>query len=258
MPRWLLILLWLPALPLPEALAAAAEARVAAAEARVAVASNFLPVLKELAPLFEEQTGHRLRLSSASSGKLYAQIRHGAPFDLFLSADRERPRRLAEAGLARRERVRSYAIGRLVLWLPGKPGDAATCREQLKENPGLRLAIANPRIAPYGAAARDTLLALGMEPDRMDLVFGENIAQTFAFVTSGGTDGGFVAASQLKGDDRRRGCHWPVPAPLHRPLEQVAVLLKRGESNPAARDFFDFLFDRDARQRIGKAGYLLP
>jgi molybdate transport system substrate-binding protein len=251
MPRWLLNLLWLPALLLPQTLAAAAEARVA-------VASNFLHLLKELAPLFEEQTGHRLRISSASSGKLYAQIHHGAPFDLFLSADRERPRRLAAVALANPHRVRSYAIGQLLLWLPEKQGDAAACRAWLKQHPGLRLAIANPRIAPYGAAARETLRALGLAPEKMNLVFGENIAQTLAFVTSGNTDGGFIATSQFTDNMRRRGCHWRVPATLHRPLEQVAVLLKRGEANPAARDFFNFLFGREARQRIGKAGYLLP
>lgn len=229
-----------------------------AAETRVAVASNFINTARQLAEQFHQRSGHRAVLSSASSGKLYAQIRHGAPFDLFLSADAERPERLAEEGLALPSRVRSYALGQLLFWAPAHGGDDQTCRNFLLRHPELRLAVANPRTAPYGAAARETLVALGLNPQSMRLVFGENIAQTFTFVASGGTDAGLVSASQLSGARSTPGCRWLIPASLHRPLVQKAALLQRGAGNPAARAFFDFLFSPEARERISADGYLLP
>jgi len=205
---------------------------------------------------FQQQTGHQLRISSASSGKLYAQIRHGAPFDLFLSADAQRPERLATEGFARPENVRPYAIGQLVFWMPKLDGDANGCRARLLEG-NLRLALANPRTAPYGSAAWETLKALGFNPARLRLIQGENIAQAFTFVASGGADGGFVAASQLTGAGRK-GCRWPVPGDLHAPIVQQAALLKRGEPNPAARAFFGYLLSPESRKILQRAGYLLP
>ncbi len=226
-----------------------------AAEARVAVASNFSQVARELAARFEARSGHQVRISSASSGKLYAQIRHGAPFHLFLSADAERPRRLVKAGLARPQNRRTYAIGRLVFWAPDHPGDAEVCRARLRHLD--RLAVANPRTAPYGAAAVETLKALGRDPGQLRLVVGENIAQAYAFTASGAVEGGLVAAAQIQGRDLT-GCRWPVPERLHHPIEQQAVLLEQGEDNPAAEGFFRFLFSEPARTLIQAAGYRLP
>ena len=226
-----------------------------AAEAQVAVAANFTRVAEQLAARFEARSGHRLRISSASSGKLYAQIRHGAPYHLLLSADAGRPRRLVEAGLARPGNRRTYAIGRLVFWSPRTPGDSNTCRERLLHLD--RLAIANPRTAPYGAAAVETLKALGRDPGNLQLVVGENIAQAYAFTASGAVEGGLVAAAQLQERDPA-GCRWPVPEDLHHPIEQQAVLLERGAGNPAAEDFFHFLFSGPARALIRAAGYRLP
>ncbi len=228
-----------------------------AGETRVAVAANFLDTAHELAARFEKRSGHRVLLSSASSGKLYAQIRNGAPFDLFLSADAERPQRLVEAGLADTGHLRTYAVGRLVFWAPGHPGDAGACRRHLE---GLkRLAMANPRTAPYGAAAWEVLEALGRDPDSLRLVLGENIAQAYTFVASGGVEGGFVAAAQLaRRDPPPPGCRWPVPESLHQPLRQQLVLLRRGRANPAALAFFDFLAGEEAREAIRRSGYDLP
>ena len=232
------------------------SAVLTATEARVAVASNFLPTARQLAAGFKQRSGHTLRISSASSGKLYAQIHHGAPFDLLLSADARRPERLATEGLARPDKVRPYAIGQLVFWMPKQEGDASRCRARLLEG-NLRLALANPRTAPYGSAAWETLEALGFDPAKLPLIQGENVAQAFAFVASGSADGGFVAASQPTAGNRE-GCRWPVPGELHAPIVQKAALLKRGEPNPAARAFFAYLLGPEARQVIRRAGYLLP
>ncbi|HIE54626.1 MAG TPA: molybdate ABC transporter substrate-binding protein [Chromatiaceae bacterium] len=240
------------------ALLLAGSLHASAAEVRVAVASNFLNTAEKLADQFRHQSGHRVLLSSASSGKLYAQIRHGAPFDLFLSADAERPERLASEGLAVPSQVKSYALGQLVFWAPAYQGDERNCRDYLLHHRDLRLAVANPRTAPYGAASHEALSALGLNPENMRLVFGENIAQTFAFVASGGTDGGMVAASQLVADSSTPGCRWPIPANLYPPLVQKAVLLQRGADNPAAQAFFDFLSSTEAREQISAAGYLPP
>lgn len=228
----------------------------AAGDARVAVASNFLPTLRLLAEDFASQTGHRLRISSASSGKLYAQILNGAPFELFLSADSLRPQRLLAEGAVADGRIGTYARGRLVLWLPRRQTDAEGCRALLSSSPGLRLAMANPRTAPYGQAAWQALTALGLEPEKMNLVFGDNVAQAWTFANSGAVDGGLVAAAQLR--PHHPGCRWLLPEKLHSPLDQQAVLLERGEDNPAAQAFFRYLFGPTARRLIAQAGYQLP
>ncbi len=226
-----------------------------AEEIRVAVAANFEPTARALADAFEARSGHRVVLSSASSGSLYAQIRNGAPFDLFLSADADRPRRLTREGAAA-GKARLYAIGRLVWWAPRQRGDAARCRRRLLR--AKRLAMANPQTAPYGLAAAQTLKKLAINPAYLKIVTGENIGQTYAYVASGAVEGGFVAASQLVRSHESRGCRWPVPASLHPPLEQGAVLLRRGGGKPAARAFFRYLFSAEARQLIRDSGYELP
>jgi molybdate transport system substrate-binding protein len=226
----------------------------AAGEALVAVASNFADTARRLAQEYQAASGHRIRISSASSGKLFAQIRHGAPFDLFLSADAQRPRRLQQEGLTLSGSLRTYALGRLVFWDPDHRGDAEACRQRLRQ--AKRIAMANPRTAPYGAAARQVLQALGLRT--VTPVLGENIAQAYAFTAAGSVDGGFVAASQLSAQAPPRGCRWPVPERLHQPLRQQMVLLQRARDNPAARGFHRFLQSPRAGELIRQAGYRLP
>lgn len=211
-----------------------------AGHASVAVASNFAAPMKQLAADFERQTGHTLTISTGATGKFYAQIRNGAPFDVLLAADDATPARLMREGAAVARQT--YAIGRLVLWsaTPGyvTDGDGALRARRFK-----RLAIANPRLAPYGAAALETLTRLGLADALAPrFVVGENIAQTHQFVASGNAELGFVALSQVTQDGRLTGgSAWIVPASLHAPIRQDAVLLKRGADNDAARALFDFL-----------------
>ena len=223
-------------------------------EVRVAVAANFAPVLAQLAAPFTEASGHHLRVSSGSSGKLYAQISHGAPFDVLLSADAERPRRLEADGQVVAGSRFTYARGRLVLW-SAKPGVVDNRGEVLRRGTFRRLAIANPRIAPYGAAAQDVLEGLRLwHAVQGRLVQGEDIGQTFQFVYTGNAELGFVAWSQIKARGES-GSFWLVPEALHRPIEQQAVLLTGAADNAAARAFLEFLCGPRAREIIAAAGY---
>lgn len=212
----------------------------AAGRASVAVASNFAAPMKQLAADFERQTGHTLTISTGATGKFYAQIRHGAPFDVLLAADDATPARLMREGAAVARQT--YAIGRLVLW-SAAPGYVTDGEAVLRARRFKRLAIANPRLAPYGAAALETLTRLGLADALTPrFVVGENIAQTHQFVASGNAELGFVALSQVTQDGRLvGGSAWIVPASLHAPIRQDAVLLKRGADNDAARALFDFL-----------------
>lgn len=223
-------------------------------DVRVAVAANFAPVVAQLTAPFAEATGHRLLISGGSSGKLYAQIAQGAPFDVLLSADAERPRRLEAQGLAVAGSRFTYARGRLVLWSP-KPGVVDDRGEVLQRGEFKRLALANPRIAPYGAAAQDVLQALGLwEALRARFVQGEDIGQAFQFVHTGNAELGFVAWAQVKAQGQT-GSFWLVPETLHRPIEQQAVLLTRAGDSQAAQAFLDFLRSKPAREIIARAGY---
>lgn len=237
----LTLLLWLSLLALP----------VAADEIRVAVASNFLSTLKQLAPQFEAESGHRLRISSGSTGKFYAQIRHGAPFDLLLAADTERPERLVEEGLADAESRFTYAYGRLVLWAPGTATEG--CRQRLSAGRFRHLAIANPKTAPYGRVAEELLKQLALwERVRSKLVRGENIVQTLQFVESGNAELGLVAFSLVKGREAE-GCLWMVPEQEYRPLAQQAVALTR--ASEASYSFLTYLRSDAARALIAASGY---
>lgn len=230
---------------------------------RLAVASNFATVIDDIAAGFERDTGHELSVSLGSTGKHFAQILHGAPFDVFLAADTERPERLESTGRIVPGSRFTYAIGRLVAWAPRRdslrlPADLAKPTADRLE-PGAdyrRVAIANPRLAPYGRAARDTIVGLGLWDEVSPrLVRGENIGQTFQFVYSGNADIGFVAASQLVTHAQRiRGARWEVPADLHDPIEQQAALLRDSE---AGRAFMAYLRSTGARQMIHDAGYRL-
>lgn len=211
-----------------------------AGQASVAVASNFAAPMKQLAAQFEQATGHTLLISTGATGKFYAQIKNGAPFDVFLAADDATPARLMREGDAVARQT--YAIGRLVLW-SATPGYVTGNDDVLRQSRFKRLAIANPKLAPYGAAAVEVLTRLKLA-DRVHakLVIGENIAQTYQFVASGNAELGFVALSQVTQDGKlARGSVWLVPASLHAPIRQDAVLLRRGEPNAAARALFDFL-----------------
>lgn len=229
--------------------------RAFAATATVAVATNFARPLEALTAAFRARTGHDLVVSSGATGKLYAQIREGAPFDVFLAADEEKPTALVEQGLARPESRFTYAEGRIVLWSSDARG-AADCRALLDTGTG-KIALANPAMAPYGVAAGQTLRALGLSNAIQGrLVLGENIGQAFAFVETGNAIAGFVALAQMV--DRPtdgKGCRWDVPASMHEPIAQQAVLLTRGADNEAARAFLDFLQGDEAKAVIRGFGY---
>lgn len=227
---------------------------VAADEVRVAVAANFGAPAEALAQAFAEETGHTVSISTGSSGALFAQITQAAPFAVFLSADEERPKALVDQGFAIAGSQMTYALGRLVLW-SADPGLVDADGDVLTTDSFAHLAIANPETAPYGAAAMDVLDARGLADALSDrLVTGESIAQAFAFVRSGNAELGFVAASQVASETG--GSAWPVPAEMHAPIRQDAVLLEAG--NPAAEAFLDFLGSRKAREIIANFGYDLP
>ena len=224
----------------------------------VAVASNFIQAARELATEFEAQTGHEVLFSASSSGKLYAQISHGAPFDVFLSADEERPTLLAEKGLAVPESRFTYATGQLTLWSVDDSYMGKDCAAELKAGRFDKLAIANPRTAPYGVAAEQAMTALGLKPAELAarIATGESIAQTLQFVASRSASMGFIATAQLGLPDIPAGtCRWPVPAEYHAPIRQQAVLLARSADKPAAVAFMAFLADAEASKVIRAHGY---
>lgn len=234
----------------------AAFATAQAAEVRVAVAANFTAPMKQIAQSFEQETGHKSVLSFGSTGNLYAQIRNGAPFDALLSADDETPRRLEQEGLALAGTRFTYAIGRLVLWSP-LPDFVDAKGDVLRKGTWARLAVANPKLAPYGAAAMETLDKLGLtQVVQPRLVQGENIAQTYQFVMTGNAPLGFVALSQVvSGGKLTHGSAWIVPDNLHAPIQQEAVLLSRSQGNPAAQALMAHLRSDKVRALIQGMGY---
>lgn len=225
-------------------------------ESVVAVAANFSGAMTEIVAAFEKQTGHTVKLSFGSSGKFYAQIVNGAPFQAFFSADQAKPEALERNGEIVPGSRFTYAVGALVLW---------SAREDLVDPEGKvlgtgrfgKLALANPRLAPYGEAAAEVLRRLGLEQaTRGRWVEGENIAQAYLFVRSGGADLGFVALSQVLDEGEiRRGSAWRVPAELHEPIRQDAVLLRSGTQSEAARALLEFVKGPVAREIILARGY---
>lgn len=234
------------------------SAALPAAEVHVAVAANFAAPMRSIVAEFERSTGHEVRVSLGSTGKFYAQIVNGAPFEVFLAADDTTPARLEREGLAVPGSRFTYSIGRLVLWSP-RPGVVDENGAVLRGGRFRHLALANPRLAPYGVAAIETLTALGLlEQVRARFVQGENIAQAFQFVSSGNADLGFVALAQVFADQRiTRGSAWIVPEHLHQPIRQDAVLLARGRDNPAAAALLRFLQTPHTRALIRAYGYTL-
>ncbi len=227
---------------------------VPAAQTNVAVAANFTEVAKELAAAFKAKTGHEAVLSFGSSGQFYTQITQGAPFQVFLSADAARPRKLVDDGLAVPGSNFTYAIGKLVLW--SKTPGLVKGEETLKAASFAKLAIINPIAAPYGAAAVETMKFLKVyDALKPKIVEGATVIQAFQFVETGNAELGFVALSQFTGPET--GSRWLVPQELYSPIRQDAVLLKSGMSNEAATGFIAFLRSPKARAIIEKYGYVL-
>lgn len=220
----------------------------------VAVASNFAHTARAITKSFEAETGYQARLSFGSSGKLYAQIVHGAPFSVFLSADTEKPAALANSDMVAARAT--YAMGRLMIWIP-EPGQQ-DWPAQLADPTLGKIALANPRLAPYGEAASQTLQHLNLLTTRNRWITGENIAQTFQFVDTGNAGAGFIARSQMQSGAPLKGLVEVVPATWHDPIRQDAVLLKKSRDNPAAIAFYEFLTGPIARRLIEQDGYTLP
>ena len=219
----------------------------------VAVAANFTVAAREIAAAFENATGDPALLSFGSTGQLYAQIVQGAPFEVFLAADEERPRLTEREGLAVPGSRRTYAVGRLVLFSmeEGRVRGPGALRD-----PDLgRIALANPALAPYGRAAMEVVRALGLEAVLRDRqVIGQNVSQAHQFVRTGNAELGFLALSQIASS--ADGSHWLVPQDLHAPIRQEAVLLKAGRNNPAAARFLDFLGSETSLEILRRHGYL--
>lgn len=229
---------------------------VLADDVQVAVAANFTAPIEEIGKAFNKATGHQLKVSTGSSGKFYAQIKNGAPFQVFLSADEEKPALLEKDGLAVQGSRFTYAIGKLVLW-SADPAVVDTKGQILMKNQFNKMAIANPKTAPYGEAAMETLGALKikslLEPK---LVMGENIGQTYQFVATGNAEIGFVALSQVTRENKiTSGSAWVVPEKLYSPIKQDAVLLVNGKDSPAARLLMTFLRSEDTLNVIKSYGY---
>jgi molybdate transport system substrate-binding protein len=227
-----------------------------AAEVTVAVAANFSAPMQKIAAAFERETGHRVALAVGSTGRFYAQVRNGAPFQVLLAADDETPAKLEQEGFAVAGTRFTYAIGRLALW--SAAADGVDARGEVLRAPGTgKVAIADPRLAPYGAAALEAMTRLGVaDALRPRLVQGESIGQAYQFVASGNAAIGFVALSQvLVGGRVDRGSAWVVPAELHAPLKQDAVLLAPGRGQPAALALLAYLRSDAARAVIRAHGY---
>jgi len=230
--------------------------QVSAGEIRVAVASNFADAIKVIAHKFEAESGHTVKLVFGSTGKHYAQIRNGAPFDIFFAADVRRPEQLERDGEIETDSRFTYAIGKLILWSPR--ANYVDPAGDVVESGGFRyLAIANPRLAPYGKAAQEVLQDRGVwEAFKRKMVRGENIGQTFQFVSSGNAELGFVAYSQIKRPGQSiEGSFWEVPSELYSPINQQAVLLV--DKDPA-REFVSYMKSDEILEIIRGFGYGTP
>ena len=238
------ITMWTSALPL------------LAAQAQVAVAANFVAPLKAVAAVLEKTTGHTLAITAGATGKLYAQIKNGAPFDVLLSADRATPETLEQQGLTVPGSRFTYATGKLVLW--SSNAQRVDAHGKVLALPALgKVAYANPKLAPYGAAAVEVMDNLGLTAALSPkLVQGESIGQTYTFAFSGNADVGFVALSQvLKGGRLKSGSMWLVPQNLYTPIHQDAVILKTGTGNEAAQALMKLLQSPNIRDLIRSYGY---
>jgi molybdate transport system substrate-binding protein len=228
-----------------------------AGEVRVAVAANFTAPMQKIAQAFEQDTGHKAQLAFGATGKFYAQIKNGAPFAVLLAADDETPARLEKEGLAVAGARFTYATGRLALWskTPNLVDDKG---EVLRSNRFEKLAIADPKLAPYGVAAMEVIQHLGVQANVVPkLVQGESIGQTYQFVSTENAQLGFVALSQISFDGRiSQGSAWVVPQSMHTPLKQDAVLLNAGKDNAAAVALLKYLQADKAIAIVRSYGYV--
>lgn len=223
----------------------------------VAVAANFVPPFREIALEFEKSTGYNVQVAAGSSGNFYSQIKNGAPFDVFFSADMERPKLLENEGLGVKDSRFTYAIGRLVLWSPN--ADLVKGEETLRSKTFKRLAMANPKTAPYGVAAMQAMQKLELwENLQPHIVMGESLGQTMGFIESGNAQLGFVAVSQvLDPKIQGQGSRWDVPDHLHEPIKQDVILLTKAKDNQAAKALMGFIGGPQAKKIIERYGYEL-
>jgi len=238
------------------ALAAVLLPTAHAGEVSVAVAANFTAPMQKIAAQFEQDTGHKAQLSFGATGKFYAQIANGAPFGVLLAADDTTPEKIGKEGLGDGSTRFTYAVGRLVLW-SRQAGYVDAEGKVLQQTDWRHIAIANPRLAPYGLAAMQTLDRLGLTAQvQPRFVQGENISQTYQFVASGNAPLGFVALSQvMEGGRLREGSAWMVPAGMHAPIRQDAIVLKPAQGNAAAAALMQYLRGQKARAIIQSYGY---
>jgi molybdate transport system substrate-binding protein len=234
------------------------SAATPAAEVQVAVAANFSGPFEKIAADFAAETGHKVVTAVGSTGKFYAQIRHGAPFEVLLSADDETPKKLIADSAAVAGSQFTYARGKLVLW-SAKPGLVDDKGTVLMRGDVARIAICDAKLAPYGLAAEETLKALKLfDTLKPKFVTAESISQAYQFTATGNAEIGFIALSQVAVPGKpQTGSYWVVPANLYSPIQQDAVLLKTGEANPAARALLQYLRSEKARAVIRSYGYEL-
>lgn len=226
-------------------------------DVQVAVAANFTAPMQKIAADFEKDTGHKTVLSFGATGSFYAQIRNGAPFDILLAADDETPARLEKEGLGVSGSRFTYAIGKLVLW-SARPGFVDDKGDVLKKGDFRHVSIANPKLAPYGAAAVEALTRLGLlSAMQAKVVQGENIAQTYQFISTGNAELGFVAFSQVLNKEGKltSGSAWVVPTSLYMPIRQDAVILTNGKDKTAAAALMKYLKGGKAKAVIKSYGY---
>jgi molybdate transport system substrate-binding protein len=238
--------------------AIAASSVALADEVSVAVAANFTAPMQKIAADFEKDTGHKIVASFGATGKFYAQIKNGAPFEVFLAADDETPAKLVKEDAAVGASAFTYAKGKLVLW-SAKEGVVDDKGEVLKKGSFDHIALANPKLAPYGAAALEAMKALGVH-DALEpkFVTAENIAQTFQYVKTGNALLGFVALSQVMKDGKiSEGSAWVLPGNLYQPIKQDAVILEKGKGKPAAEALMKYLKGDKAKAVIKSYGYEL-
>ncbi len=229
---------------------------VHAAEVSVAVAANFTAPMNKIAAEFEKDTGHKALLSFGSTGKFYAQVKNGAPFQVLLAADQETPARLEQEGHTVAGSRFTYAIGKLVLWSK-QSGLVDDKGDVLRKGDFEKIAIADPKLAPYGAAAVQVIDRLGLTASLLPkIVQGENIGTAYQYVSTGNAALGFVALSQVQSDGKiQEGSAWIVPATLHTPIKQDAVALANSKDNPAAAALLTYLKGDKARAIIKSFGY---
>jgi molybdate transport system substrate-binding protein len=227
-----------------------------AAEVSVAVAANFAAPMHAVAAIFEKTTGHKVEVVTGATGKFYAQIKNGAPFDVFLSADDETPAKLAKEGLALAGSRFTYARGKLVLWSPN-PDLVDAQGQVLKTGEFRKIAIAQPKVAPYGAAAMEAIDRLGLTGRLAPrMVYGESLGQAYSFVSTGNAELGFLSLSQvLQGGKLKGGSMWMVPPSLYSAIVQDAVVLSRGKDNPAAAALVALLRSERIKVLIRSYGY---